>query len=171
MWKCKYCNEEIDYLNYKAYTEGREYGDAHLENPEPGQEPGDEVTISDWEYCDSETTETSDYIYSCPECNHDINLDELIPVTNEEREKEKAKIKEEEPEETTHKIIKPKNEIMVQGKPKDASLEGIICEKCKHIFVYQFNYGSMDEYIECPQCGTTTTANKYLETITKSHDK
>lgn len=166
MWKCKYCNEEIEHLCYKAYTEGREYGDAILEDPDPDQE---EASICDWEYNDSETTETSDYIYSCPECNHNINLDELIPVTNEEREK--AKIKEEEPEETKHNIIKPKNEIMVQGKPRDTSLEGIICENCKHIFVYQFDLYGKEEFIECPKCEATTSAQKYLEKLTKSHDK
>lgn len=169
MWKCKYCNEEIEHLCYKAYTTGREYGDAILEDPDPDQE---EASICDWEYNDSETTETSDYVYSCPECDHDINLDELIPITNEEREK--AKIKEEEPEETKHNIIKPKNEILLEERPRDGSLNGIICKKCKHIFVYEpkaYYDTQSDEFFECPKCGTTTSKKEYLETITKSHDK
>ena len=80
MWKCPRCENEIENLDYSVQT--REWGYVNLSEPE------DENSQCDTENYESNDSEwTGDTSFSCPECSNDIELDELIPVINEEEKK------------------------------------------------------------------------------------
>lgn len=71
---CPHCNEEIDHLKYTAdYTEyGSEWGTCDLD--------GNEWNSDDRDSSDSENDNTE---YQCPECEHDIDIDELLDELND----------------------------------------------------------------------------------------
>ncbi len=66
---CPHCNEEIDHLKYTSdYTEyGSEWGTCDLD--------GDDWNCDDRDFSDSENNNAE---YQCPNCEHDIDIDELL---------------------------------------------------------------------------------------------
>ena len=193
MYKCPHCNEIIEELGFTASTQGWESGIAILSDNE--EEPYDRVV--DYDYADSGTDETDNYEYTCPACSHTIYLRDLIWENDPEEElitylhipcytcnvkklicTHKVRYckhckfapKELEPEETLHKIITPKNKIILENEPQDATENGIMCKnkKCKYIFVYErIKTKEKDSFCECPKCGTTNSINEYEKTINK----
>lgn len=193
MWKCPHCEAELEELEFTASTRGWEAGSAFL-SKENEEQPGDRIL--DYDYSDSATDETDDYEYKCPECEHNIHLETLIWITDNETEEEEKKIKhkhencfdcklnkgtcyhkvsyckhckynqEPEPEETLHKIIRPKTIITVDRQPEATQEDGIICKKCKYVFVYETaKDDSKDEFYECPKCRTVNSKKEYQKTL------
>lgn len=77
MFRCPHCHEEIDHAFYNASTSGWESGSAYIN--EDGQ-------FDDHETNDSESNDTFDYEYRCPECDHSLSEDELEEVIEEGQE-------------------------------------------------------------------------------------
>ena len=73
-WICTKCDNQIEYLDFTASTQGWESGSATLskENTPEGHD-----RVDDFDYSDSGTDETDNYEYKCPECDREIMLDEL----------------------------------------------------------------------------------------------
>jgi hypothetical protein len=165
MWKCPNCNNEVDHLQYSVNTCSNEYGTADLSDK---KEIGKRNIVCDYnsdDYGDSDWN--GDPEYTCPECDDEIDPEDLIwENDNEENEEEKPKT-EPEPEETLHKIITPLKNIIKTDLPK--SIKGsIICKnkKCLHIFVVEEEkykcLGDNDEVtFECPKCSTSMTHEEY----------
>mgnify|MGYP001559273884 CR=1 FL=1 len=156
MWKCPRCENEIDNLDYSVQT--REWGCVNLSEPE------DENSQCDTENYESNDSEwTGDTSFSCPECSNDIELDELIPVINEEEKKEDNKLEEEK-----FNIIAPTRNLQVKRENISNHTESImICKHCLHAFVYSNEkYGdNEDEFFDCPQCGLQNNKKEYQERI------
>ncbi len=76
---CPHCNEEIDHLKYTAdYTEyGSEWGTCDLD--------GGDWDTSDRDPGDSENENTE---YQCPNCEHDIDIDELLDELGDDDEED-----------------------------------------------------------------------------------
>lgn len=164
MWKCPHCQEDLESLDFNASTRGYECGSAQLSDVK--EEDYDRVV--DHDYSDGGTDETYDYEYTCPECEANVSLRELIWKEDEEDEEEEQKKKDAEPEETKHKIITPKNNIISDKQAKDTTENAMICsnKKCKYVFVYQKeNYDAKNEFCECPRCGTSNSISNYLKTF------
>lgn len=71
VFKCPDCGAVRDSVNYTAKTYGSEWG---------------RYINGDWEYDDSETSETDSYTYECRDCNHEFSQDEVDENTFEEDE-------------------------------------------------------------------------------------
>lgn len=155
MYFCPLCENKIEELNYNASTRGYENGSAILSKIKEENS----YIIVDWDYCNSSTEETDVYEYNCPECDGEIRLSNIIWKDDKE---EKEII--DEPEETKHKIITPKNNIISAQKPTDISESGMICKKCNYLFVYKkYQYDGKNEFCECPKCGTNNSINAYFK--------
>jgi len=176
MWKCPECRHEIDRVQYNVSTSGSEYGTASLveNNPTNTRDRAEDFEQDD--YGDTEWNDTPEY--TCPECDNNINLEDLIWINEDDDEDEdddKPK-PEPEPEETLHNIILPENNIVRTDLPRQAD-ESIICKnkKCKHIFVVEkatrYGYGLRDdeETFECPKCATSNTLTEYKELLLKGY--
>ena len=193
MWLCPECEEKIEYLNYQASTTGWESGSADLSET---NESEDYRKIENYDYSDSGTNDSDNFDYSCPECDHSIELNQLIwkEETEEIIHKHKkcftckmqntecnhktdyckhCKLKkpEDEPEEALHKIINPKNNILCErdALPKDNTEMTMICrnKKCKYVFVYERTHNKNGEFNECPKCGTVSNLIEYALSLKK----
>jgi uncharacterized protein YbaR (Trm112 family) len=171
MWKCPNCNNEIESLQYHVNTQSSEYGTAELS--EKKQERGDIVTdYNSDDYGDSDWDGSPEY--TCPECDNDVSLNELIWVDEDDEEENNKPKPEPEPEETLHKIILPENNIIKSDLPRQAE-DSIICKNCRHIFVieetYRPGYGREkdEEIFECPKCSTSTTLDEYKKLLTNGY--
>ena len=176
MWKCPECEHEIEHLQYHVNTQSSEYGTADLSDTK--QERGDIVCdYNSDDYGDSDWDGSPEY--TCPECDNDVSLSDLIWVNEDDDEEEKPKVKKEpEPEETLHKIIRPERDIIKSDLPKSTE-ESIICKnkKCLHVFVieetgtYQRRYNNEndDEIFECPKCSTSITLEEYKKLLNSNY--
>jgi hypothetical protein len=130
-------------------------------------------------------------IYTCPECSDEISESELT-WAEDEKDTEgltpaEIPLKDREPEETLHNIIKPEKMIISGDIRGDGPINSsIICKACSHIFVFETgrdygkSYGNDDSFCECPICGTpnsetefqTLLKNGYFDkkVIDKKHD-
>lgn len=182
VWKCPQCNCAIETLNYNVGISSHEYGTASLTDEKPKRNTryydiavehnSDDQGDSNWEGSPN---------YSCPECDEEIEIKDLIWIGKEKKPCEKCKkeIKNcncSEPEETKFKIILAKHIIIDDDKAKDSSSSTIICKKCKHIFVAfggekdwseKYSYGNKEteESCECPKCGTTNSIKEFQQLI------
>lgn len=82
--KCPHCNAIIDHLRVAAdYSEyGRAYGSKDIDSD---YEDFDDIDCSDTDYYD--------YEYSCPECQEDVDEDDLLDVNEEDDDEKEVKIK------------------------------------------------------------------------------
>ena len=80
MWKCPECNDVIDYLTYSTDINGREWGSVNIiengstEEGTPIAHHGDDYDCSDTENGDW----SGEMIYECPNCNNELDADQLI---------------------------------------------------------------------------------------------
>lgn len=171
-WKCPSCETEIDHLCYNVQTTSSEYGSAYLnDHPKKKEDPYYEK-ITEHDYQDGGDTEwDGSPEYECPECNHRTDPENLIWFDSE-TEKEEAKKKSEEPEETLHNIVKPKNSIIQNEISKDITDSSIICKKCSHVFIYDiekeyFRTKEKENFLECPNCGQVNSLEEFKELLEK----
>ncbi len=172
MWICPKCKAEIEFLNYNATITGTQYGTVSLSTEAPEDENDIYERLDNYETDDEQIDQTDNYEYTCPECEDSVSPTRLI-WKSEKSEKEPVK---EEPEETLHKIITPKNNILSQKQQdtrKDTTDNAMICinKKCKYIFVYEKSNtydNTKEEFYECPKCGTENSKKEYLKTIEKT---
>lgn len=173
-WKCPHCEEEIEELYYSVNTVGTEYGTAYLNNkPKPtiteNERPAYYQEIADYERDDDNTSEwDGSPEYRCRECDEDIELDELIPIITKEDTKTEEKL--EEPEETLHNIIKPKNLISTNQVSRDASQYSLTCKKCLYLFIHgiePYSHNETEDLVECPLCGQLNSLKAFKETLNK----
>ena len=64
---CPNCGEDITFVEYRASTSGVEWGSAHFS----------QSSFVDHDYHDGENNDTYDYEYMCPECQANIDVDQL----------------------------------------------------------------------------------------------
>lgn len=167
MYKCPNCDEKLDELRFTCSTSGWESGSAYLSDE---KEENKSDIIQDHESADSGTDDSDSYEYTCPECDSHLNPEDLIWIPNDDKDDEEDE-KEIEPEETLHKIIQPKNNILSEKIEKDTTKNAIICKnkKCKYMFVYDVNqYDDKDSFYECPKCGTQNSIKQYLATLNET---
>ncbi len=74
-FECPHCHANIDYVKYRCYTSGREYGDAYFSQTTHRAE------IVDQESNEHEIDDSHDYVYFCPECDEEVDLDNLTPIS------------------------------------------------------------------------------------------
>ena len=88
MWKCPECLHELTSLAYNVYTSSSEYGTAELSdhNQESNRDKIYEHECND--NGDTEWTDTPNY--TCPECDNEIDLDDLKWVDEDEEDNEKT---------------------------------------------------------------------------------
>ena len=71
---CPHCKEEITSLNYTASYSERCYGNCNgsydIDNEDHNQDDSEQTNSDDWE--------EDDYEYECPECDHSVDIDELL---------------------------------------------------------------------------------------------
>lgn len=151
--KCPHCENLVEYLEYSQPV--TEYGRAYIEEV---NNIDDDLSISENDINDTQSNDDCDY--SCPECSHGLDLEDLIRVKEEEENKECEN--EEEEKEEKFKPIKTSKEGRVDRLLQDIT----ICPKCKYMFpkernVYEqtimiegkFQSTSKDqEDTECPNC-------------------
>lgn len=176
MYKCRHCDSEIDYMNYRANCDTTEYGSVSIANV------GSEGTIEDnGDYESDDRSDDNFEIdrYTCPECDSELRRGDLLiieednetnsiiepliesgQITEKETEKEIDKMITEptEDEELTHKITAPKTNILSTDRLKDITKNVIICKKCGNLInslegVYEATT------TECPLCGETNSIN------------
>ena len=161
--KCPVCNREISHVYYKAdavergtmsvYTVQKSRYDATLGRcvEIPGEfcvESGDaESDDCEW---------NGETYYYCPECDAEIDLDDIKIQTFKKKEEIKPIEPEDAVESETHIIIKekhkqpPYNHTRRQGMPFDMNeTQTLLCEECNHLFVY----GEDGPFAFCPSCG------------------
>lgn len=172
-WKCPNCETEIDHLQYNVNIQNSEYGDACLNDSRKTEEDKYYEIITEHEYQDSGDSEwDGSPEYRCPECDDNINPENLIWIGSEEEEKKKIP---KEPEETLHGIVKPDNYIIDENTgrstTRDAINNSLICKKCFHIIVHDIDepmYGKKEqEFVECPNCGTVNSPEEFKELLKK----
>lgn len=175
MWKCPNCNHELERLDYHVNTQSSEYGTADLSDTK--QIRGDIVVdYNSDDYGDNEWDGSPEY--TCPECDNDVSLSDLIWVNDDDEEEEEKPKLPPEPEETLHKIIKPSKDIIKTDMPKSTE-DSIICKnkKCLHVFVieesdtYQRRRNNIDddELFECPKCSTSITLEEYKKLLNSGY--
>jgi hypothetical protein len=91
---CPHCHKEITTLDYSAnFSEicyGRCNGIYHIDFDEEIDD--DEYEFGDSSQDNTENYEETDYEYYCPECEKQLELEELLSEYNNEEENKKKKI-------------------------------------------------------------------------------
>lgn len=172
-WKCPECHATISELNYEVSTSSSELGTATIDP--------DHITtgyisdiIIEHDYDETGNTDwNGDPTYTCTECDNRIRPTELIwfdecdddDLIDEDNEN-CSKPKENTEEESTHDIIKPKEDIFSTDHAKDASKTNIICKNCFHLFVTsKSEENSWDEdepgFYECPKCNELNSKKEF----------
>jgi hypothetical protein len=141
---CPHCSNEIDHLNYESnYSEyGDEYGRCNCDG-------------SDWESEErnSNDGENSDTRYMCPECEHEVDPDEITDVREEDNDDDIVSELEQDydpsDEECTdggHQIVRPStNNIII--KPEKTLAKSVECPEC-----HQINFRDLNEACICSNC-------------------
>lgn len=156
MWICPNCENEIDSLDYSVDT--RESGYVSLYNREG------ECDTDSYESQDSEWQGSVDY--HCPECNEQVDLDDLTLSQEEEEEEETKKETKEELEEEKFNIIKPEISLQTEKNNIDQTENTMICKHCFYVFVYSTEkYGNSEEFLDCPNCGEQNSEKEYKKLI------
>lgn len=168
MWICPECDAEIEKLSYDVSTNSSEYGTAYLDDEK--KERRRDIVVEHESEDGGDTEWSDDPNYRCPECDNDIDPEDLIWKDEDEDEEDDDKPKPEpEPEETLHKIIVPKKNIMKTDLPKTTE-DSIICKnkKCLHVFIidtsssgYNHHNDDDEETFDCPKCSTSNTLEEY----------
>lgn len=142
---CPECGEQIESLNYACHTTGREWGRAYIGND----------GISDHNCTDSETSETDDYEYECPECGNIISY-QYIEANIQER------IREDPPQEQQIKAIEPIDAGSdVINDPEHHENRGWYSRATT---IAESAYEATPA-IECPKCGNEFMTGITTETI------
>lgn len=137
---CPDCHAEIDHLKYSAdYTAyGHEYGTCSTDG-------------SDWDQDDREESETcndGDCTYSCPECNNDIDPDDVLDEDPDDDCGDEEEIEGSTPNtELTDggtNIVRPGGRASSEVQPLTKYQE---CPKCKTL-----NFLDGDSSIFCSNC-------------------
>lgn len=111
MFKCRFCEEEIDHLNYSVST--REYGTASIGND----------GVDNWD-CD-DTENDGDYNYYCPHCDESSTDPERLYEEVDEDEDD-----EDRPAEQTRMEDQSQNSRMTMGRMIIQTDKLILCIKC-----------------------------------------
>lgn len=161
-WKCPNCENEIEYLEYRVTITGTEYGTIDLSS-----DTNDRLCEHSSE--DDSYNRDGDYTYTCPNCDDELNPEDLIWISKEKVIEEiKKEIIEEKLEEEEFDIIKPKENIFTNKIPVKS--DNLICKKCFHAFVIESNYmGFSEDFFDCPKCGTPNTIDEYKKLIEENH--
>jgi hypothetical protein len=146
---CPECNNEIEGLDYVAHYDewGSEYGTYDLAN---------ECHNSDERNGDD--GETSDHLYTCPECEHDVNPDDVLDhLPDDEEEEEDEEMPDFDPESEPDnddevvienaEVIRPQNNNFILTEQQKRLSRSIECPKCKHI-----NFRDLNEAAICENC-------------------
>ena len=76
--KCPYCNVVVEHLKYTAefseVASGKEWGTCDVD--------GDDQDRDDSETIDYSGYEQGDITYSCPHCDHELDIEDLIVVAD-----------------------------------------------------------------------------------------
>lgn len=86
---CPHCKEEITSLNYTASYSERCYG--HCNGTYDLND--EDHCIDDSDQTDSDSWEEDEYEYECPECDHSVDIDELLETIDEKELKKIEKQK------------------------------------------------------------------------------
>lgn len=131
---CPHCEAEIENLKYECdlVQYGYEYGTVDFD--------GDVIDCEDSEVNDSET---SDYRYSCPECDFNINLSDLD--NQEEREATEQKP---EPIITTESTLEDCAPWRRTGNGLESGIPTAECPNCDK----RFEINDEEENCCCPDC-------------------
>ena len=78
-FQCPHCDEIIDRVQFVEDTTGWEEGSEELELNDDGT-----IDTCNREYGDSETTDSSNMRYECPECNQELEISDIIIIRDEE---------------------------------------------------------------------------------------
>lgn len=165
-WICPNCENEIEYLDFTASTQGWGSGSAMLKK-ENNENRNNRIDYTD--YNDSGTDETDNFEYKCPECDNNVDPSDLNWKNKETNEiihlhlscykckkdnkkcehkrpihckhcriEQEKTTKEIEPEETLHKIITPTNKILDTKNTtrKDNTENTMICKNKKCKYVF-----------------------------------
>ena len=147
IFKCPHCEEEITEVKYECHSSGSEWGRAAING---------DGNFQDHETDDSETSDTYDYEYLCPECDHNICEEDLMNDEDEENdnneENEGARINGtinansymQAPEQT---IINEDNQKVTNNKTKESEkIRNLISRR--EVNINQIN----ENTIFCPKC-------------------
>lgn len=177
MWECPECNELIEHLSYSVPTTAIEFGSAYLTSRRNETE---RITDHDFDSNDNDGWDGRPS-YSCPECDCELSPASLVwneGECDDELEDEECdcnqytcqecrgrQIREDDDQESSHEIIRPKSNIVRNEIPKDISESSILCKECRHIIIIddESNCGVND----CPKCGTTNTTLEYEDLVEK----
>lgn len=124
---CTNCNTTISQVNYSCNATNRDYGYIILNNTS-------EYSIGEENVNNSETIDTEDYTYECPECDQELNYSW---INNQIREND------------THKKIEHKIEIKGNKNRSGVTNNNIfICPTCDNSAVI----GYTDKFNFCTKC-------------------
>lgn len=157
MWKCPYCENEIDTLDYSV--EVREWGYVNL------SDDNGNCQTEDYESRDNEWN--GDPEFSCPECSEIIEPSELTLVEENETEEKEEKEEEKKLEEEKFNIIKPEKELQLTNKGSNQIENTMICKHCFYVFAYsdKTHDHEKEEQIDCPSCGEPNNVEEYKALI------
>jgi len=140
-FKCPHCEAWIENVKYFCYTSGKEWGSAFI------NEDGE---FDDHNSDDSETTDSNDYEYTCPECGASLGQQDFrqqtgeitppTPIINEDNQPIHTQ------EDVKSKLLATRN-----GSYLPDNNEYTTCPKCKKINFVQYDEHS---YV-CTKCNRT----------------
>lgn len=149
-FKCPYCEEIIDKVNYSCDTSGQEYGDACID---------DEGEFTDHRHNDSNSNDSDNYIYQCPECDHELDQSELIKV-NDDKKTEENTNEDGKPIQTP--IVMPLNELISDNSQSFFQIDStfnndyVVCKECGEKNIIDEN----EESCACSNCDTILVRTK-----------
>jgi len=146
-FKCPHCHALIDGVKYECYTSGKEWGRAYINK---------EGFFENYDCDDSETNDTSDYEYECPECGHSIYESDFENQTLEEDEREEKVNEDNKPIE--YDEDEELEELLSAGDNEDLpdKNEYFHCPKCS--YPNFINRG--EKTCDCVNCGKEIIINK-----------
>lgn len=141
---CNHCNAEIDYLYYRADVV--EYGRCDIDG-------------SDWNCNDSDTQEAT---YTCPECEREVDPDELYdedPNEDEEEEEENDEERVVTQRDVEDRAIVQKvfDEKIFSQRRTSGNVNIVICSNCKH----SWSIFTRNDAV-CPKCDTENYTNEVI---------
>lgn len=136
------CETEITHLNYRADVV--EYGSYYIRN-------GD---------MDCNDSDTQNITYTCPECDEELDTDDVLDEDPNEGEEEVEEIiSETEKAERNTRVIDFHNKDAFCNKNNRISVNIIKCNKCSHMFNVEDN--DMDD-LTCTKCAQTITSKEKI---------